>query len=151
MVKRRMGIMAAVLCICLCLMPCYAMAASISTDADCTLTIDYRYEDTGFAELPVKVYKIAEVSEDFQYTLTPEYANANVILNGVQTQGEWNVILATLESYILAGNLQADVISVTDEAGQVRFDNLETGLYLVGDVTVSQADVHCTFASTHYR
>lgn len=153
MAKRRMGLIAALLCICL--LPFYASAASttdakvpVSPNADCALTISYCYEDTAFADLPVRLYKIAEVSENYQYTLLPAYTASGVVLNGIETQREWNVVLATLESYILAGDLQEDKTAVTNETGKVSFTGLETGLYLVSGVAVSQGEPLCAFDAT---
>ena len=111
MAKRRMGIIAVMLCFCLCLMPCTAFAAStndakeaIITDRECSLTVSYRYDGNAFSDQSVKLYMIAEVSTEAQYTLAPSFAASGLILNGVQTTGEWNVIRSTLEAYILANS-----------------------------------------------
>ena len=137
MAQRRMGIMVFVLCFCLCLLPRAARAASttdakepISTEQNCSLTISYCSNGIAFSELPVRLYKIADVSADYQYTLTPSFAASNLILNGIQTVGEWNVIRVTLESFILANEVAADLNTVTDLEGKASFDALKPGLYL---------------------
>ena len=154
MAKRRMGIMAVLLCICLCWMPCQAQAAS-TTDAvepilpekTCTLTICYGYDGTVFADLPVKLYRIAEVSADFQYALTPAFAASGLILNGIQTVGEWNVIRTTLEAHILAYGVEADVTAVTDAEGTLHLENLATGLYLAVAGLAEEGTLRCEFDS----
>ena len=152
MAKRRMGIILALLCFCLCRIPCFVNAAStadakepISPERECTLTIAYRCDGRNFENLPVKLYQIARISEDFQYTLTEEFAASGLILNGIQTNGEWNVIRETLEAYILANNPEADREAVTNLSGEVCFETLETGLYLAIADYVVQGDFHCYF------
>lgn len=154
MAKRRLGIMALLLCFCLYLMPGYAQAASttdakepISPDRDCSLTIGYRHDTVAFPGQTVKLYQIAEVSADFQYTLTPSFATSGLILNGIQTNGEWNVIRSTLEALILAKNPEAVASAVTDESGNACFDSLKPGLYFASAVQVTQGDLRCSFVS----
>lgn len=137
MAERRVGLIILALCLFLCLLPCQGYAASttdakepISTDKDCTLTVGYFSDGIAFSDLPVKLYKIADVSADFQYTLAPSFAASNLILNGVQTVGEWNVIRATLETYILANRVMPDRETVTGLDAKASFDTLKPGLYL---------------------
>ena len=147
MAKRRVAVIVLLLCLCLSWLPCYAQAAStadakepISPDKDCSLTIAYRYDGQSFSNHPVRLYKIADVSADFQYTLTAPFANSGLILNGVQSVGEWNVIRSTLETHILAYNVDADLTGVTDQDGQVCFQALKPGLYLAITEQVIQHD-----------
>jgi hypothetical protein len=135
------------LCLCLSWLPCYTHAAStadakepISPDKDCSFTIAYRYDGQRFSNHPVKLYKIADVSADFQYTLTAPFANSGLILNGVQSVSEWNVIRSTLETHILAYDVDADFTGVTDQDGQVCFRALKPGLYLATTEQVIQND-----------
>ena len=137
MAQRRMGIMALLLCICLCFASVHVWAASttdakepIDTQQPCTLTIRYGYDGTAFAGVSVRLYRIAEVSANFQYTLTAPFAASGLILNGVQTNGEWNVIRSTLETLILADGIEAYAVTTTDEAGQACVEGLPAGMYL---------------------
>lgn len=147
MAKRRVAVMALLLCLCLSWLPGYAQAAStadarepISPDRDCSLTIAYCYDGKSFSDLPVKLYKIADVSADFQYSLTAPFVNSGLILNGVQSVSEWNVIRSTLETHILAYGVGADLSAVTDQDGQVCFQGLKPGLYLAITEQVLQND-----------
>lgn len=138
MAERRMGIIAFLLCLCLCAMPCCAQAVStadakeaISPDRVCGLKLSYRYNGTVCPNVPVNLYKIADVSEDCQYTLDAPFAASGLILNGIRTLDEWNLIRSTLEAYILANNIEYSHASQTDQEGCARFDSLKPGLYLL--------------------
>ena len=98
MINRKPGILLIVLCLCFCLMPYHVLAAStadavepIITEKKCSLTLSYTCEDTAFSGAEVKLYRIAEVSADFQYMLTQPFEDSGLILNDIQTSGEWNV------------------------------------------------------------
>ena len=150
MAKRRMGLLAILLC--LCLLPVTALAASttdakepIDTVKNCTLAIRYGHDELAFPGQTVQLYKIADVSANFQYTLAEPFGETGLILNGVQTNGEWNEIRSTLEAFILAENVQPIHTAVTDEEGMAYFEGLQPGLYLTSALTVVRADVTCIF------
>ena len=154
MVKRRLGILMLLLCFCLCIMPFRALAAlvsdakePISTDENCMLTVRYNYDGTAFPDQTVKLYKIADVSAHVQYTRTSAFAASGLILNGVQTNSDWNVIRSTLETFILANDVEPTLSTVTNQAGEACFENLTPGLYLVSAVDVVQGDLTCIFDS----
>ena len=154
MAKRRVAVVALLLCLCLSWLPNYTQAAStadarepISPDKECSLTIAYRYDEKSFSDLPVKLYKIADVSADFQYSLTAPFANSGLLLNGVRSVGEWNVIRSTLETHILAYGVAADLTAVTNQDGQVCFQGLKPGLYLAITEQILQNDWIYGFAS----
>ena len=153
MAKRRMAV-TIILCLCFLLTPCYAMAASttdasepINVNAECTLTLSYTCNGKAFDDVSVKLYKVADVSSDFQYKLTSPFEKSALILNGVRTNGEWNVIRSTLEAHIVAENIAADAIAKADSKGIVCFEDLKPGLYLAVVGTVTQKDITCFFDS----
>ena len=142
---RRMAITVFLLCFCLSWLPYYTQAAStadasepISPDKECSLTVSYRYDGKNFSNHPITLYKIADVSADFQYTLTSAFSNSGLILNGIQSVGEWNVIRSTLETHILAYDVRADLVAMTDPDGKGCFQALKPGLYLVTTEQVNQ-------------
>ena len=139
------------LCLCLCRIPCTALAAftsdakePIRTDRDCSLTISYRHDGVAFSDQSVKLYKIADVSADAQYTQTSDFADSGLILNGIKTNGEWNVIRSTLEMYIFANRIEPMLTVRTDHSGQAGFVGLEPGLYMVSALRV-QWDGHAYY------
>ena len=137
MVKRKLGIISIFLCLFLCFMPCHTygastsdMAESVDTDRECRLTVAYAYNGTPFANTTVRLYKIADVSSNYNYTATPSFEGLGLVLNGLRTVGEWNVIRSTLEAYIISHSLEADNSQVTNQNGEACFESLQTGLYL---------------------
>ena len=154
MAKRRIAVTIVLLCLCFWLTPYYAMAASttdafesINVNQECTLTLSYTCNGTAFEDVSVKLYKVASVSSDFQYKLSSPFEKSALILNGVKTNGEWNVIRSTLEAHIVADNIAAEAIAKTDSEGLICFENLKPGLYLAVVGTVTQKDITCFFDS----
>ena len=103
------------------LIPCYANSASttdaskqINVEQECSLTLIYKCDGMAFADMPVKLYKVASLSTDFQYTLTDPFLMSGLILNGIQTNDEWNVIRSTLKAHIIADSIDSDDISKTN-------------------------------------
>ena len=154
MAERRMGIIAFLICICLWLMPCSVQAAStadakesISTDTPCNLIVTCCYGETAFSDLSVKLYRVADVSADFRYTLTPRFASSEIAINGVTSAAEWNVIRSTLEAYIAAEDMTEDLAAVTDSLGRAWFSSLSPGLYLIVPANGSADEMLCLFDS----
>lgn len=155
MASKRIVIVLLLFCFCIHFMPCSALAANtadakdpIIPDRACSLTVSYCYADTAFASLQVELYQIATVSADFQYTLTAPFAASGLILNGIQSTGEWNVIRSTLEAYIIANKVPADVACMTNEDGMARFEGLPTGLYLAMADKAQQGTLSYDFDSS---
>lgn len=154
MIKRKIAIAVLLLCLCIRLMPFGAQAITIADavepiipQKECSLTISYCYGDIAFSDVQVKLYKIADVSSACAYTLTQPFVRSGLILNGIQSAGEWNVIRSTLEAYILAYDVDYDAVSVTDSNGQVRFDALGTGMYLATVSHITHGDQLYSFSS----
>ena len=154
MAKRRMAVIALLTCFCL-LLPAFSINAVISTDMyqsinlnqECSLTLSYTCEGTAFKDISVKLYNVAEINSDFKYELTSDFKSAQLIINGVKTNGEWNTIRSTLEAYIVADNINASAVLKTDAQGLVHFNNLKSGLYLAIVGTVTQNEITCFFDS----
>ena len=154
MINRKIGILFILLCLCFHLMPCQVMAASTSDavepiipENECSLTVSYCRGETAFSGIQVKLYRIAEVSADFRYTLAQSFAASGLILDGIRTSGEWDVVRSTLKAHILAYNIAPEFTSVTNEDGQVSFESLKTGMYLAIVNQVEQDDLHYRFDS----
>ena len=154
MIKRKIGIIVCLLCVCINLMLCQVMAASTSDAVEpiipekvCSLTISYCYGERAFPGAEVKLYRVAEVSADFKYTLTGLFETSGLILNGIRTAGEWNVVRSTLEAHILANSIAPDFTLATNADGQACFEHLSTGMYLAIVGQIEDADLHYLFDS----
>ena len=150
MAKRKMAVIALSLFLCLCLLPCSAYAAStesIDTSKHCTLSLSYRCGGVAVPNMAVKLYRIADVSPDFQYSLTPSFSSSNLNLNGIKSQSEWNSVRSTLEVKIIINKVEADFSGTSNENGLVNFGSLTPGLYLAISDAVVQHDVSIIFDS----
>ena len=153
MAARTMAIIALTLCLCLIWAPCAGAVstadalAPISVDAQCTLTLTYGCNGLVFANIPVKLYRVAEVSAEAKYTLTPNFQNTGLELNGIQTNGEWDVIRTSLEAHILANSITPDCTAATDSNGRAVFSGLEPGMYLAAAAHTEQEGWHYNFRS----
>jgi hypothetical protein len=135
-------------------MPYQVMAASTSDalepimpEKECSLTVSYCCGETAFSGVEVKLYRIAEVSADFKYTLTQPFETSGLMLDGIQTVGEWNLIRSTLETHILAYNISSEFTAETNDDGQVSFEALKTGMYLAIVSKVEWQDLYYQFDS----
>lgn len=154
MKNRKIGIVVFLICLFLQLMPWQVMAASTSDavepiipERECTLTVSYCYGEKAFSGVEVKLYKIATVSSDFQYTLTQPFEASGLILNGIRTAGEWNVVRSTLETHILANSISPEFTAITDGEGKASFTALTTGMYFATVGEIEQNNVHYLFDS----
>lgn len=142
----------AVVCFCLLVMPCAVWAAStadanepIDISKECSLTLNYVHDTTFFSGINVQIYRVADVSADFRYTLTDRFAATKLTVNGVSSTSEWDAIRSTLKSYIVSKDLSADFEKTTDSKGSVSFDTLTPGLYFVMPVRVDDGESYYSF------
>lgn len=142
------------LTVCLLLIPytVYALSTDqakepIDPDAPCTLTLTYASSEAALPPLTVEVYRVAEVSADFRYTLTEAFGGSGLILNGLLSQSEWNTLRTTLDSYVASNGVSPTATLTTDENGVASFADLATGLYYVSPQTVTVDGFRYYFAS----
>ncbi len=112
------------------LLPMQAYAAGpIDTDADASLTVTYRYGSTVLPGVQFDAYRVADVSFDTQFTLTGDFRDYPVSVDGLDAAG-WNELAVTLKGYVQADSLTAFATGTTDENGTLRFSG-KPGLYLI--------------------
>lgn len=104
----------------------------------CSLELLYSSGEMQFDDLNIQLYKVAEVSEDFQYTLSGKFADYPISIDDISSQGEWKQLSTTLNSYMLADNISPTKTAVTDRNGKAVFSDLSCGLYLVSAVDAVQ-------------
>lgn len=153
MVRKRLALILAV-CVCICLLPVEVLAVNtadacelISTDEMCTLNLTFAYDGEKFKSSEILLYKIADVSADYQYTYTEKFSDCTVKLNGISSDEEWKVLKDTLHSYITSKGISADFSEFTDDDGKCSFTDLSTGLYYIPDMHLSVDEIRCYYDS----
>lgn len=124
------------LCVCM-LLACTAFSAEpIETDAESSLTLQYRHDKVSFEGLLIQSYRVAEIFEDGSFALTGAFADYPVNIYGITSQTEWNTVASTLAAYAIADRIAPTCSGVTDPCGRVVFSNLLPGIYLTLSVSV---------------
>ncbi len=150
--RKRIVIIATLICFCAILVPFCVISAPtgdavqlIDTNQKCELNITYEYGVIDFANIEVKLYKIADVSPDVRYTLSGKFSGTGLILNGIRSSSEWRVVSSTLESYIVANGVECDSEQITNDRGEVTFSSLDCGLYFatVGQTVIDSESYGC--------
>lgn len=94
-----------------------------------SITIQY---GGGAAEF--SLYRVADMTENREFTLAGKFADCPVSLENLDTEG-WKTAAQTLAVYAEKGKAQGtiypDQTGSTDEKGMLEWENLKTGLYLV--------------------
>lgn len=131
MKKRFLTVLAIYFLLCSVLVPLPARAAGVNLAEKCSLELDYSNNGVGFADLEVKIFRVAEFSADGSYALRAPFDGFPVRIHGITSQKEWRDAANTLAAYIAAEKIPAAKTEITDETGTVAFSGLETGIYLV--------------------
>lgn len=122
-------------------------ATRVDTDVKGSLQLTYSYDGQLFEDLEIQIYRVAEISEFAEFTLTGAFQSLSVSLENIKTQDEWREIASTLSAYIVSDAIAADYSAVTGADGTVSFTDLPLGLYLVYMVRAEQEDGYCHFDS----
>ena len=131
--NRKKSIFAMIICIVILLMalPAQGFAAGkIDTDASNKLEIYYHYDEIEIPETVFSLYRIAELDEYANMTLTEAFQKYPIDLESM-TEESWNDLALTLQGYAQADGLKPDFTGKTDAEGYLSFEELPVGLYLV--------------------
>lgn len=120
-------------------------ATFIDTDAKGSLSLTYSYDGQPFESLPIRIYRVAEVSAYADFTLTGDFQDLPVEVNNVKTQQEWREVASTLSAYVTAQEIAPYGELLTDAEGKVSFTDLPLGLYLVYMVRADTEEGYCHF------
>lgn len=103
---------------------------TVDTEREVSLTVYFGKDGDGFSGVGFRVYRVAEVSAGAQFTLTGEFADYPVKVNGLNSSG-WRALAQTLDGYAARDDLDPLRTAETGNDGKAFFDHLDTGLYLV--------------------
>jgi len=109
---------------------------SIDTSKQGSLTVTYKFgEEKMFDGVNSRIYKIASATEGGSFTLDPGYIDKSSIkdlssiTDEATAQNEWKQILEDVKDYAISEHTPDQ--TAVSAAGQVRFNNLGLGIYLV--------------------
>jgi len=102
----------------------------IDITRDCSLTLEYNYDEEQLDNINLKIYYIASVTEDYQYELSSNFSNYPVKINGIKTTDEWTTLESTLNAYIIADAIEAN-LSISNQKNKLVIQNLKPGLYFI--------------------
>ena len=117
-------------------------AGPISPDHNCTLRIYYKDAITPVRNAHFGIYKVADVNEYAEMTLTSAFEPYKATVSGLSDLGNiknksvWMEMASTLKGYVSRDALSPDGQGETDVNGELVLSELKPGLYLViGDFT----------------
>ena len=116
---------------------------AIDTERSASLTVSFSQEGQGFSQVEFRIYRVAKVSADGSYALTGDFQEYPVTMEGLDSSG-WRALAQTLDAYAARDGLEPVATGMTDQAGQVSFLGLETGLYLVKGEQYTEGDTRYT-------
>ncbi len=130
-----------VLCLIVFLLPLNAFA----TESTGILTLAYSKDGVNFAELEIKIHRIAEVAVNGEFKKLNPYDNYPISVTNVSSQLEWAKIATTFRGYIQADGIKPYMEQKTDAQGNAVFSDIEKGLYLVEGVSTQKDGCNYTF------
>ncbi len=95
-----------------------------------SLTVLFRHEDQPVERAPFQIYKVAE-QDGSGYALIDRFLAYSVQIPDDPDSEEWKTIAFTLSAYAARDQIPPLASGETDETGQLCFDGLSDGLYLV--------------------
>ncbi len=129
----------------LCLLMAVSAAARNTSEAEeaidfgrpCSLTMSYQMDGAGYQNVDVRVWRVGELTPEFAYYLSGEFANYPINLARLDSPFEWDMAANTLYSAAVSGQIPPMTMK-TDIFGNARFTNLTPGLYLFAPVNMDK-------------
>lgn len=121
-----------------CLLPFGVWAEELDTGRTGSIQLDYSQDGMGFAGLQIEIYRVAEAFADGTFALLEPFSGFPVSIHGITSQAEWRDVSQTLVAYIIADGVAPSFVGVTGQNGEVSFEALPLGLYLVRGARAEQ-------------
>lgn len=129
----------------MCILPISVHAAPVDTEREGSITLYYSQDGNGFGDLEIAIYRVAEASEDGSFDLIAPFSSYPVNIHGITSQKEWQMTAETMTAYLVAGQVEPDHVARTNAEGTVKFEHLQTGLYLVMEEKVQKGNATYVF------
>lgn len=131
--KRRAGftVILVVLIMAMFTQVCFA-APRIDLTKDVSVEIQYSKDGTPLSDVGFSLYRIADVSPYVEFTPVGQFADYNVNMNDLDSEG-WRDLAHTLDGYVARDGISPDGTGITDSDGRLVFagGDMKAGLYLV--------------------
>lgn len=112
-----------------------AVSEQVYTRPDITrkasLTLRYHQHDLNFEGVAFQVYKIASMTELARFEFVSGFDNYPVEFPENMTDSDWTNLAETLAGYVERDGLKSDLDGKTDVKGEIKFVDLDAGLYLI--------------------
>ena len=109
-----------------------------AADPEQTGSIRLNYSAVDNAEF--RVYRAGEITDNWEFVLTGAFQDIPADLNDLDTEA-MTELSETLAAYAAADGIEPDYSGKTDENGQVVFDGLSKGLYLIVGESAIRDDI----------
>lgn len=103
---------------------------TVDIGRETSLSVYFGKDGIGFSGVEFRVYRVAEVSETVQFTLTGDFTDYPVTVNNLDSSG-WRALAQTLDGYVARDGLAYLQAAGTGTDGYAKFSALPAGLYLV--------------------
>lgn len=129
-----------VLSFAICVLLLLTTALSVSAAESGSITVLFRHEDRPVAGATFSVFKAAEWN-DSGYSLVAPFSGYAVRMADDPNSDDWKALASTLSAYAARDGIEPLTSGQTDENGNLRFDGLSDGLYLVVGSPASRDDL----------
>ena len=106
-------------------------AGEIDPSAECSLTINYVDGKTPLSGVLFRVYYVADISEDAEFTAAGSFKEYPIDFTELTVEANWAELALTLAGYVERDVLQPAANVETDENGAICMEHMQAGLYLV--------------------
>ncbi len=106
----------------------------IDVSKKASLTIQYKSSGAFLSDLPVEIFRFAEIKENGTFDLVSPFDKYQINIYGITSEKEWKEVSSTLSSYIVADKIEPYKALKTNSEGKAVFSDIETGMYLVKEV-----------------
>lgn len=106
-------------------------ADRVDTSKEGSLKIVFDCSGSKISGVEVKIFRVASISSSAIFTLTGDFASADVNLMEANNNEQWQKIAEKLEQYSKDNNITPISTGKSGTNGDILFTGLQTGLYLV--------------------
>ena len=108
------------------------------------LSLNYYYDDYIFDNTNVKLYYIADITNNSQYQLSSNFSNYSLKINSLTNDSELKSLKETINTYITIDNIK-ETISQDIKNNTTTFINLKPGLYFIKTDEISNQNFSYLF------